>query len=164
MDAVAQRAGVSKATIYRWWPTKQELALDTLYHEWERPSTPDMGSLRGDLLAYFGPWVSRARQRPFARVVAELVVEVHISPEFAARYLEHFVEPRRAPARECFQRAIERGEIPPLDVDATLDLIFGPIYHRLLHMHGALDDAFLQLVVDTVLHGLTRLAAPQEDT
>jgi AcrR family transcriptional regulator len=35
MDAVAERAGVSKATIYRWWPTKETLALDALYHEWE---------------------------------------------------------------------------------------------------------------------------------
>ena len=53
MDAVAQRAGVSKATIYRWWPTKETLALDALYTEWAaaRPAPRDTGSLRGDLLS-----------------------------------------------------------------------------------------------------------------
>src|SRR5450432_1993426 len=50
MDAVAARAGVSKATIYRWWPTKETLALDALYHEWAAVPPPrDTGSLRGDL-------------------------------------------------------------------------------------------------------------------
>ncbi|HWD85217.1 MAG TPA: TetR/AcrR family transcriptional regulator [Solirubrobacteraceae bacterium] len=164
MDVVARRARVSKATIYRWWPTKERLALDTLYHEWERPPTPDTGSLRDDLLAYLVPWVQRARKRPFARVVAELLVEVHDNPEFALLYLEHFVEPRRAPAREFFHEAIERGEIPPIDIDPVLDLIFGPIYHRLLHLHGPLDDGFLKMVVDTVLRGLPVLAQQQERT
>src|ERR1700732_3154543 len=48
MDAVAARAGVSKATIYRWWPTKETLALDTLYNEWAAatPQPVDTGSLR----------------------------------------------------------------------------------------------------------------------
>jgi AcrR family transcriptional regulator len=76
MDEVAARAGVSKATIYRWWRTKEALALDTLYHEWDtaRPLTPDnTGALRGDLLSFLGPWVRRARSRPFGRIVAELM-------------------------------------------------------------------------------------------
>ncbi|MGH3252299.1 MAG: TetR/AcrR family transcriptional regulator, partial [Trebonia sp.] len=52
MDAVAERAGVSKATIYRWWPTKETLALDALYTQWAAaaPAPRDTGSLRGDLL------------------------------------------------------------------------------------------------------------------
>ena len=40
MDAVAEQAGVSKATIYRWWPTKETLALDALYHEWDAAVRP----------------------------------------------------------------------------------------------------------------------------
>jgi len=52
MDAVAARAGVSKATIYRWWPTKESLALDALYTQWSAaaPVPRDTGSLRDDLI------------------------------------------------------------------------------------------------------------------
>ena len=155
MDTVARRAGVSKATIYRWWPTKEMLALDTLYHEWDtaEPSPRDTGSLRSDLLSYLRPWVRRARSRPFARVVAELLAEVHTSPEFAKEYLERFVEPRRQPARALFRRAIDRGEIPEIDVELALDLVFGPIYHRLLHGHAPLNDRFIEDVIDAALIG-----------
>src|ERR1700728_616719 len=65
MDAVAERAGVSKATIYRWWPTKETLALDALYTRWAAatPATRDTGSLRGDLLAVLGPWGTLGRNQ-----------------------------------------------------------------------------------------------------
>src|SRR6266498_1224789 len=88
MDAVADRAGVSKATIYRWWPTKETLALEALYHEWDtaRPSPPDTGSLRGDLLALLRPWIRRVRARPYGRVVAALIAEAQTDPEFATEY------------------------------------------------------------------------------
>jgi AcrR family transcriptional regulator len=156
MDAVAARAGVSKATIYRWWRTKEALALDTLYHEWDtaRPSMPDTGTLRSDLLSYLRPWVRRASTRPVARVVAELVAAVHASPEFCDLYQARFVEPRRAPARAFFERALERGEVPPIDVDLALDFVFGPIYHRLLHAHAPLNDRFIEQVVDALMLGL----------
>src|ERR1700743_1650675 len=72
MDAVAERAGVSKATIYRWWPTKETLALDALYTEWAavRPAPRDTGTLRGDLLSLLRPWARLAGSRPYGRVIA----------------------------------------------------------------------------------------------
>ena len=65
MDAIAERAGVSKATIYRWWPTKEALALDALYYEWAAASDPgrDTGSLKGDLLALLRPLGPPRRQQ-----------------------------------------------------------------------------------------------------
>src|SRR5258708_6987686 len=58
MDAVAERAGASKATIYRWWPSRESLALDALFEEWAAVPPPrDTGSLRGDLLSLLRPWV-----------------------------------------------------------------------------------------------------------
>src|SRR6267154_752223 len=109
MDAVAERAGVSKATIYRWWPTKETLALDALYTEWAAasPHPRDTGSLRGDLLSLLRPWVRLAASRPYGRVVAALLTEAQTDQAFAAEYRERFVEPRRQQAREIFRRAIE---------------------------------------------------------
>jgi len=159
MDAVAERAGVSKATIYRWWPTKETLALDALYTEWAaaRPHPRDTGSLRGDLLSLLRPWARLAGSRPYGRVVAALLTEAQTDPVFAAEYRQRFVEPRREQAREIFRRAIERGEIPAdTKVEVALDLLYGPLYHRLLHGHAPLNDRFVREVIDMVLDGVRR--------
>jgi AcrR family transcriptional regulator len=157
MDAVAQQAGVSKATIYRWWPTKETLALDALYTEWAgaRPSPRDTGSLRDDLLSLLRPWARLASSRPYGRVIAALITEAQTDPAFAAEYRERFVEPRRDQARAIFRRAIERGEIPAdTKIEVALDILYGPFYHRLLHGHAPLNERFVRDVIDTALGGI----------
>jgi AcrR family transcriptional regulator len=157
MDAVAERAGVSKATIYRWWPTKEALALDALYTEWAafQPDPRDTGSLRGDLLALLRPWARAVRSRPYARVIAALLTEVHTDPAFAAEYHKRLVEPRRDQARAVFRRAVERREIPAgTSIEVAVDLVYGPLWHRLLHGHAPLNDRFVQDVVSTALRGI----------
>jgi len=163
MDAVAERAGVSKATIYRWWPTKETLALDALYTEWDttRPSPRDTGSLRGDLLAMMRPWARLATSRPYGRVLAALITEAQTDPVFAAEYRQRLLEPRRDQARAVFLRAIERGEIPAdTKVEVALDLLYGPLYHRLLHGHAPLNDRFTQDVIDMALNGIQPTPGP----
>ena len=158
MDAVAERAGVSKATIYRWWPTKETLALDALFNEWAAatPAMRDTGSLRGDLLALLRPWARLASSRPYGRVIAGLLTQAQTNPEFAVEYRSRFVEPRRGQAREAFRRSIERGEIPgDTKVEVAIDMLYGPLYHRLLHGHAPLNDRFVRDVVETVVDGLT---------
>jgi AcrR family transcriptional regulator len=162
MDAVAARAGVSKATIYRWWPTKETLALDALYHEWAAVPLPrDTGSLRGDLLSLLRPWARLASKRPYGRVIAALVTEAQTDPVFARQYRARFVEPRRDQARIIFRRAIERGEIPAnTKIEVALDLLYGPVYHRLLHGHAPLSDRFVRDVIDTALGGIASPGPP----
>jgi AcrR family transcriptional regulator len=156
MDAVAARAGVSKATIYRWWPTKETLALDALYHEWEGvPPVRDTGSLRGDLLTLLRPWARLAAKRPYGRAIAALLTEAQTDPVFADEYRARFVEPRRDQARAIFRRAIERGEIrADTKIEVALDVLYGPIYHRLLHGHAPLNDRFVRDVIDAALYGI----------
>ncbi|MCX4977497.1 TetR/AcrR family transcriptional regulator [Streptomyces sp. NBC_00620] len=156
MDTVAARAGVSKATIYRWWPTKETLAADALYHEWaDVPPARDTRSLRGDLRSLLRPWVRLADRRPYGRVIAALLTQAQTDPQFAEEYRTRFVEPRREQARAIFQRAIERGEISAdTKIEVVLDLLYGPVYHRLLHGHAPLSDRFVCDVIDAVLDGV----------
>ena len=161
MDAVAVRAGTSKATIYRWWPSKELLALDALFSDWAmaQPGRHDTGTLAGDLHALMRPWARRLAAKPYGRVIAALITRVQSDPEFAAEYHKRFVQPRREQARVIFTRAIDRGEIPSdTDVDVALDLLYGPFYHRILHGHAKLTDRFTRAVVDYVAAGVARPA------
>jgi AcrR family transcriptional regulator len=155
MDRVAEQAGVSKATIYRWWASKELLALDALTIEWSGPAprgAPDPGTLRADLLAQLRPWVRKLKEKPYGRVIAGLIAQTQTDPAFAALYREHFVQPRRDATRPLLLRAVGRGEIDAgTDFEVTLDLLYGPIYHRLLHGHAPLTDVFVQKVVDAVI-------------
>src|SRR5665647_3428561 len=154
MDDLAKRAGVSKATIYRWWASKELLALDALATEWAQPTpSPDLdtGSLRGDLLARIHPWLGQLNQKPYERIIAGLLAQTQTNPEFAKLYRERFVAPRRDQARTLLLRAIDRGEIAAdTNLEVTLDLLYGPIYHRLLHRHAPLNDRFAAQVIDAV--------------
>ena len=156
MDAVADKAGVSKATIYRWWPSKQMLALDALL-DWAAATAPprDTGSLRDDVLALIRPWVREIRRQPFGRVIAAFVNEAQSDPDFADAYRSRFVEPRREAMRAVFARAVKRGEVSAdVDVEVALDMIYGAVYHRLLHGHAALTDRFARDVVELAMKGI----------
>jgi AcrR family transcriptional regulator len=159
MDDVAKRAGVSKATIYRWWASKELLAMDALATEWALPTPSsglNTGSLRGDLLARLRPWLAQLNLKPYERIIAGLLAQTQTDPEFAKLYREHFVAPRRDETRMLLLRAIDRGEIgADTNLELTLDLLYGPIYHRLLHGHAPLNDGFAAQVIDAVIAAIS---------
>lgn len=159
MDDVARLAGVSKATIYRWWPSKERLALDALAAEWASPSATNQsvtGTLRAELLTRFRPWIRQLNRKPYARVVAGLVAAAQADAVFADLYREHFVQPRRDATRDLLVRARDRSEIATdTDLEVALDLLYGPIYHRLLHGHAPLTERFAQQVIDAVIAAMS---------
>jgi len=161
MDAVAARAGVSKATIYRWWPSKETLALDALCDEWDvSAGVSDTGSLQGDLIGLLLPVARLASSRPYGRVIATLVAEARTDAAFANLYDSRFADPRREQARAAFLRAIERGEIPAsTKIEVALDLLYGAIYHRLLHGHAAVSEKFVSDLVEVAMNGIAPRSA-----
>jgi AcrR family transcriptional regulator len=157
MDAVAERAGVSKATIYRWWAKKEILALDMLFTEWSAvtPQQYESGLLRSDLIALLRAWARLASGRPYGRVVAALLAQARTAPAFSAEYQRRILEPRRDQARMIFAHAVARGELSgETKIEVAIDLLYGPLYHRLLHGHAPLDDQFVDDIVDMALRGL----------
>jgi AcrR family transcriptional regulator len=156
MDEVALRAGVSKPTIYRRWPTKGILAFEAFSADFlTRQPLPNTGSLRGDLLAALRNWIRVVKGTVTGRTLAGLIAEAQRDAELAEIWRERFIVPVRAQHRIMVDRAIERGEVSTAtDPEVVLDLIYGAAYHRLLQSHLPLSDRFAQAVVDSVVAGV----------
>jgi AcrR family transcriptional regulator len=156
MDEVAQRAGVSKATIYRWWPTKGTLVFEAFSDSFlALQPLPDAGSLREDLLAALRGWIRTVKGTVTGRTLVALIAEVQRDPDLAEIWRERFVTRVRARHRLIFDRALDRGDVSAdFDPEVLLDLVFGPAYHRLLQSHLPLSDRFAQAVIDTVVAGV----------
>jgi len=156
MEDVAVRAGVSKATIYRWWPTKGVLAFDAFLSRFvARQPMPDTGTLRGDLLAALRSWIRTVKHTQTGRTLVGLIAEVQRDPALGDIWRDRFVRPVRDRHRIMIERAIDRGEISAgTDPEIVLDLLFGAAYHRLLQSHLPLSDRFATAIVDTIVAGL----------
>jgi AcrR family transcriptional regulator len=156
IDDVAQKAGVSKATIYRRWPTKGTLVFEAFSAGFlTRQPVPDTGSLRGDLLAALRAWIRVVKGTVTGRTLVGLIAEVQRDPELAKIWRDHFIGPVRTHHRVMVDRAIERGDVAPdVDTEVVLDLLYGSAYHRLLQSHLTLSDRFAQSVVDTIMAGI----------
>jgi len=145
---VARRAGVSKATMYRRWPSKTRLVVAAL-----RTTPPlgpvDTGSLRDDLEALLCQFLAIVESTPVAELLAALAGERRRDPSLAS-ILDPFVRERTRPLVEALQRAVARGEIPPTaDLDLAASLAGGPIITRVL-FGGATDPGAVRKLVELV--------------
>lgn len=159
IEAVAARAGVGKATIYRRWPGKDALIIDAVSSMKGPIPTPAGKSVRDDLITLLRPGRKKPDQR-INRVMSCLVPEVHSSPE-RYRLYQGMVEPRREAMREVLRRGVSAGELRgDTDIEVAVAVLTAPILiQRMLRWHPGLDDATLpERVVDTVLSGLARAA------
>jgi AcrR family transcriptional regulator len=161
IEGIAARAGVSKSTIYRWWPSKGVLALDAIYEEWtaERGIAPDTGTLAGDLRSRVRATVRVLSADPLGATIADLIAEAQADRELAEAYGEHVLGPLRAQLRAILRRAVARGELSPaVDAEAAIDLVQGAVFLRLLHTHAPLDRDFGDAIVEIACDGLLSAA------
>ncbi len=150
VDAVAARAGVSKATIYRRYASKLDLVMaSTVAAVPDATSQPDTGSLRGDLIQRLH--ALRDLLHGTGRVMRRLVSERGDYAELDAAHAQ-FVAERRAATASLIERAIARGEIAAdVDVAFVSDLLAGPLFYRFLVHDDVVDDTYIERVVDAAL-------------
>lgn len=136
VDAVAARAGVGKATIYRRWSSKTHLALEAAASVLPEPDLADTGTLRGDLVELFFQSHSRDKPEVHQRLMATVFAEAMVNDDVRA-VLAAFVNSRRGKSRQLIERARDRGEIvPDADPDLLTDMISGTLlYQGLLRGH-----------------------------
>lgn len=154
IEAVAARAGVSKVTIYKWWPTRGSVAVDAYFHRFRQTiELEDSGDLAADLTVQVGLLVEAFRGRA-GRAMAELIGLAQSDPELAATLRQRWLDPRRTASTAVVRRAVERGQLrPDTDIAALLDQLFAPVYYRLTMGHQPLDGTLAATLVRTVLDG-----------
>jgi AcrR family transcriptional regulator len=156
VDAVVERSGVAKTTVYRHWPTRADLLLDAIDACIEPPVAPDLGDLRTDLYALIGGLCEALSTTRWAALLPSLIDAAAREPEFAAIH-RRFATTRTTPLHTVLRRGIERGELPP-DTDTGLlaDLLAGPVFYRRLVTGEHLDRAYGTNLVDVVLRSHLR--------
>ena len=154
VEAVAERAGVGKATIYRRWPTREDLLLAAGGEMGPCPADPDCGDLRQELLVLIGALVSMVTDTPIGALLPATIEEAARNPELRSR-LDAFIDARRATVRAVLTRAEARGELRPgIDHELVIDLLVGPVFSRALVTGMPLDGDLAARVVDAVLGGV----------
>lgn len=160
IDAVAKRAGVGKAAIYRRWRSKLDMTVAlTSEVAVAAIDVPDTGSLRGDIRQYLDN-ACEAIAHPLARhIIPDLLAEATRNSALADALVPTLRTPRRAKAAVLFQRAVKRGELAAdSDLEMCMDFLAGPLYWRLAVVHTQTGEDYLDRLTDRILAALTMIA------
>ncbi|WP_410594257.1 TetR/AcrR family transcriptional regulator [Amycolatopsis sp. lyj-23] len=158
MDAVARRAGVGKAALYRRWRSKQAMLAELIRAKvaGALPPTPDTGALRTDLRELFATFRGQLANPLITRIGAGLLAEAEHDANLAEVLRTGVAEPRRAAARAILQNAVDRGELPAgLDLELGTDLLIAPLAFRMLVTRGPSGDEYLEALTRAVEAALT---------
>ena len=161
MEAVARRAGVGKAALYRRWPGKDAMIVEVLTGAGlEFAQSPDTGSLRGDLTHYVRHAISILRRPLASRIIPHLYAEMNSTSSFG-RLVRSTIQPvKRNLAGEIIQRAVNRDEVDPAtDIDLAIDVLAGSLYWRLIVTRGETGASYVEGLVSFILAGLGAAAA-----
>lgn len=151
IDGIAARAGVGKATIYRHWSSKAEVAIEAFRAFIPPIEDPDTGSFADDVRSILHQMADGLSNSPLAGILPSLVEAAERDAE-VERLFKDFGTTRRNVFRGVFSRAAARGELRDgLDHDLAIDLLVGPIFTRRLITRGPLNRKHANAVLDMLL-------------
>ncbi|MEK4511343.1 TetR/AcrR family transcriptional regulator [Paenibacillus sp. FSL K6-2524] len=155
VDKIAERAQVSKATIYKWWANKAAVVMDGFMSAAAaRLPVPDTGSVFNDILIHATNLAQFLTSRE-GKIITELIGEGQFDQGLAEAYRSRYFNPRRLEARLLLERGVQRKELKEtLDIELTIDLIYGPVFYRLLLTGEQIDDTFIMNLVTIAFEGI----------
>lgn len=155
IEAVASRAGVGKATVYRWWSNKAELVIAAFVSTVEEELRfPRGATVMESIHQQMKRW-AEIFHSPLGQIIAAVIGAGQSEPEMLEAFRNFWVEPRRIEARQLLRKAIKHGDIVPgIKPDEVLDFLYGPLYLRLMLRHAPLDKDFADMTFRVVSKGL----------
>ncbi|BCJ47963.1 TetR family transcriptional regulator [Actinoplanes ianthinogenes] len=151
MEAVARRAGASKATLYRHWPTASALLVDAMDAAFEPLPTPDTGRVETDVAELLTAFVALLDHTPFPRLLAAFIDAAERDPALRTLHAE-LTRRRREPMLAVLLRARQRGQLPAgLDPELTVDLLAAPFFYRRFVAHRPIPPSLVAEVTARVL-------------
>jgi AcrR family transcriptional regulator len=154
LEHVAARAGVGKATLYRRWSSKEELA-EAVLEDLASPAVaiPDHDDTKKELYQVVANTIAALTETSFGPVIRALVSQIAINPKLGDPFRANVVQARRSQVGAVVTRGIERGDLDPeTDANTATEMLVGPIYYRLI-FGGILDEAFAEQIVASFLRG-----------
>ena len=159
IESIAREAGVGKATIYRWWNSKAAVVIDAFLHTHVSHTPMPKGVSPREALTKHVHLLVEEYNGWSGRIVAQIMAEGQGDPDVLREFRERFWYGRRAVVREVVEDARRRGEIrSDIDTELQMDMLYAPIYFRLLMGHLPLDKKF----ADTHCAAMMQLLAPPE--
>lgn len=155
VEAIAAEAGVSKATIYRWWPNKAAVVMDAFlaavgpYLSFP-PDVPARESVRAQMHTLVDLF-----NRGTGRTIAALIGQAQADPDLAEAFRARWIANRRALARDILAHGVISGDLhPDANLEVALDSLYGALYFRLLVGHLPLTHDFIDHLIDQVFAGI----------
>jgi AcrR family transcriptional regulator len=154
VNEIAAEAGVGKMTLYRHWPNKAALVMDSLMELiGSETDFPNSGSAIERLRQQLDLQVAFFRSAR-GNLIRSLVAEAQSDPELASAFRERWLDPRREGVRKMMRAAVAEGSLrSDVNIDAAIDLLYGALYYRLLLGSGTLDKCFIDSVYSQFLDG-----------
>ena len=159
IESIAREAGVGKATIYRWWNSKAAVVIDAFLHTHVSHTPMPKGVSPREALTKHVHLLVDEYSGWSGRIVSQIMAEGQGDPDVLREFRERFWYGRRAVVREVVEDARRRGEIrSDMDTELQMDVLYAPIYFRLLMGHLPLDKKF----ADTHCAAMMQMLAPPE--
>lgn len=158
VDELAKRSGVAKTTIYRHFPSRNELLVAALDGQIPVPDTPDTGTFRGDLVEFLTSLVPIFEDAAIRMVSLDLLAMGAREPDIT-KHFQALASGRSTPLDTMIERGRRRGEVrADLDALTLLELIEGPMFMRSIMRPDEIADFDIESHVD----GVVQVVSPRD--